>query len=310
MSESIDDELDELYRVTLEQFVARRKALATRLKKAGQKSEAERVVALPKPSASAWAVNQLHWLVRGELEALFQTGRELREVTERTLAQSPDPSAIVRAQREQRAHVEALALRAGRALEDQGLGASDAVLARVRTTLTTLSTRGDWGESAPGRLAKDLDPLDVASLAGLLNVAPSPDVRGASPAAVTPRLEATEPADSSNQRESDRAAALAKAAADRALALAEVELAGRRVAQAAAEVLRLEGRVREAVERSTALIARVDELDGALKRARNEATAAAGASEEASAALADARRVAEEAWREHERARVRSEAAK
>ena len=55
-----DAELDALYTAPLDQFVARRDALAKRLKEAGAADESRRVKSLRKPSVVAWAINRLH----------------------------------------------------------------------------------------------------------------------------------------------------------------------------------------------------------------------------------------------------------
>ena len=54
-------EIDALFKLSLAEFTAARNALASRLKKEGRSGEAERVKAMPKPPATAWAVNQLFW---------------------------------------------------------------------------------------------------------------------------------------------------------------------------------------------------------------------------------------------------------
>jgi hypothetical protein len=261
MGESIDEEVDELYRDTPEHFVARRKALGARLKKAGLKSEAERIVALLKPSPSAWAVNRLYWEGGGGFETLFDVGRDLRAATARALSESSDPNAVVRVQRQQRAHVDALVECAKRELEREGLSASDAVLGRVRTTLTTLSTRGDWGESAAGRLAGDLDPLDMASLAGLLDVAPARDEHTGIGERDPARPQVSHQNDPPDARRADSDAAMAKAVTDREMARAAAEHAAQRVAEVSANAALLENHVREAEERQRVWTARVDELE-------------------------------------------------
>lgn len=53
------DPVDELFVGALEDFVARRDALVRQLKKDGDKDMAAEVKALRKPSAAAWAVNQV-----------------------------------------------------------------------------------------------------------------------------------------------------------------------------------------------------------------------------------------------------------
>src|SRR5688572_8410062 len=58
-SSPMDDEMRRLYRLPLGEFTAVRNALAKQLQKKGEGDAANEVKALPKPSVSAWAVNQL-----------------------------------------------------------------------------------------------------------------------------------------------------------------------------------------------------------------------------------------------------------
>ena len=57
----LESAIDDLYQLPLEAFVAERNALATAVRKAGDRAAADRVKALAKPSATAWAVNQAWW---------------------------------------------------------------------------------------------------------------------------------------------------------------------------------------------------------------------------------------------------------
>src|SRR3954471_1433642 len=52
------DPADPLYEVPLSEFVAARDRLARDLKKAGRAEDAAAVKAMPKPTPSAWALNQ------------------------------------------------------------------------------------------------------------------------------------------------------------------------------------------------------------------------------------------------------------
>src|SRR5262245_27729970 len=70
-----DDEIDALFQLSPPEFVAARNALAAQLKKDGRNDVAGRVKALPKPSISAWTVNQLYWKHRDAFEKLLEIGR-------------------------------------------------------------------------------------------------------------------------------------------------------------------------------------------------------------------------------------------
>jgi len=62
---------DELYAGPLDRFVERRRALARALRDAGDAPGSRQVAAMTKPSMTAWAVNQLWWVHRDALDALF-----------------------------------------------------------------------------------------------------------------------------------------------------------------------------------------------------------------------------------------------
>ena len=49
-----DDDVDELFKVSLSEFISARKTLVARLKQSGHQAEAERAKSLVKPSTSAW----------------------------------------------------------------------------------------------------------------------------------------------------------------------------------------------------------------------------------------------------------------
>src|SRR5262249_49875362 len=72
---------DELYAVPPTGFIAARNRLAAELKKAGRADEAARVKALPKPSASLWATNQLARRAPLELRAFIAATRAAIETT-------------------------------------------------------------------------------------------------------------------------------------------------------------------------------------------------------------------------------------
>ena len=73
---STDSDIDALFQLPPGEFTAARNALASRLKKGGHADEAEAVKALPKPSVSAWAVNQLFWKHRKPFDRLMAAGVE------------------------------------------------------------------------------------------------------------------------------------------------------------------------------------------------------------------------------------------
>ncbi|WP_438017029.1 hypothetical protein WMF18_40580 [Sorangium sp. So ce315] len=74
-----EEEVDDLYSKPLGDFTRARDALAKRLRQAGDKAAAERVKALRRPTAAAWALNQLARRYPQRMEALLDAGERLRE---------------------------------------------------------------------------------------------------------------------------------------------------------------------------------------------------------------------------------------
>lgn len=74
----LKDDVDELFKLPLADFIGARNALATRLKQSGQANDANLVKTLAKPSVSAWTVNQLYWHHRAAFDKLLAAGQRLR----------------------------------------------------------------------------------------------------------------------------------------------------------------------------------------------------------------------------------------
>ncbi|MET0792984.1 MAG: hypothetical protein ABW061_15795, partial [Polyangiaceae bacterium] len=78
MSSAYDQATEALYQAPHESFVTKRQELAAELKAAGDKLAAARLSKLPRPSISAWAVNQLWWQARAAFDVLFETAEQVR----------------------------------------------------------------------------------------------------------------------------------------------------------------------------------------------------------------------------------------
>src|SRR5919202_4879704 len=74
----VEEELDRLYGLPLEDFTGARNALAARLRKEGNADAAGEVRGLPKPSVSAWLVNQLARRDPQGVRRLLDAGERLR----------------------------------------------------------------------------------------------------------------------------------------------------------------------------------------------------------------------------------------
>lgn len=196
MPASYDDAVTELYRGQHAAFVSERKRLAGELKAAGDKEGAARLAKLPRPPISAWAVNQLWWRDRAELEAMLATAARLRAGELGAAAAHRETIARLRA-------------RAAAILAEAGHGTSEATLRRVTTTLAAIAATGGFAPDPPGALADDRDPPGFEAL-GLPAPAPRP--------APTPRpaLTLVPPAaadDEQRRREAEEAHRRAEAAA-------------------------------------------------------------------------------------------------
>src|SRR5262249_28354681 len=158
----IEAEIDSLFCLAPADFTKARNELAARLQKAGDAAGAKRVKALAKPSASAWAVNQLHWTARGELQALLDAGDALRQ------AQGAGGAELRDAIAQQRAALATALKRSQALLAQAGLGASPAVVRRIHRTLEALAAHGaPQPTPGAGRLSEDLEPPGFEALSGL-----------------------------------------------------------------------------------------------------------------------------------------------
>jgi hypothetical protein len=75
-------DVDRLFSVPLEDFVAERKQVAKELREAGEREAAAEVAKLPKPTPPAWALNRLARDEPDEVGAWLDAAEELREVSE------------------------------------------------------------------------------------------------------------------------------------------------------------------------------------------------------------------------------------
>ena len=158
-------EIDALFQTSLGEFTGARNALAKHLKSAGRTLDAERVKALAKPTAPAWAVNQLYWQDPKAIERLLTLGERVRKA-QTGQVKNADLRALIE---EKKQMTTTLLSKASRILEEAGHAASIDSLRRVSTTLEALAAWGDM-EGAPraGRLTVDLDPPGFDTLAALM----------------------------------------------------------------------------------------------------------------------------------------------
>jgi hypothetical protein len=148
-------DVDELYQKPLGEFTAARNALAKRLGKDGAE-----VKILEKPSAPAWAVNQLFWRDRASYDQLVEASEALRAEHRKHL--SGKTADIRSAEKAHRDAVKASSDTIRRLLSAAGETASAATMTAVTETLEALPTA-----DPPGRLVHPLKPGGFETLAGL-----------------------------------------------------------------------------------------------------------------------------------------------
>jgi len=163
---SLDEELDRLYRLPLGEFVQARNDLAAALKKGGDPGAAKRVRDLPKPSASAWAVNLLYWTARPELDQLIVIGDRYRRAQQAALA--GDGSELSDAERERRRAIEEAIRRVRYILAESGQAASESLMRRITTSIEALASYGSENPNpVRGRLSEDLESPGFGALSSL-----------------------------------------------------------------------------------------------------------------------------------------------
>jgi len=162
-----DDDIDALFQLPPPEFVAARNALATQLKKAGRDVLSSQVKTLPKPSVSAWTVNQLYWKHRAAFDKLLTNGERFRQAQVSRLAgKNTDIHKLLNERREE---LSAISRLAAEILQRSSGAAPPGVMRRITATLEALSAYGTV-EGAPkaGRLVEDVDPPGFDALAALV----------------------------------------------------------------------------------------------------------------------------------------------
>ena len=262
----LDAEINALFRLPLVEFTPSRNALSKRFAKDGRTIDAERVKALAKPTAPAWAVNQLYWPDPKAIARLLALGERVRKAQTGQLA-NVDLRELLDQKKQMMA---ALMEKASAILGAAGHAASPDAMRRVSATLESLAVWGDTdGVPKAGRLTADLDPPGFDALAALMSG------KKIEPAKVL-LFRSPKPAE-------DRTAARARA---------------REGVQDAEKALRAARREAERAEtaqtRADARVATVEkqkqEIDARYAEAKDEARAASSEAKKAALAVADAER--------------------
>jgi hypothetical protein len=244
---TIEQDIDRLYQLPLSEFIAERNALA---KRAG--GDAARVKALEKPSAAAWAVNQLYWRDRRLYDAVVKMATRARKAHGDAL--TGKKADVPLAEAAKAAAVRDATDRAEALLRQSGDAATEATLAAVRETLDAVPV--DDAEARLGRLVR---PIQAAVGFGALGDL----LRGAAirPAATADVVRFSPPA---SKKAKDRLDPAEQRARDEA-AVALRELAAKKQAlESSLEAAR--GSLAALEEDRRDMSARLEKIDTGIKR--------------------------------------------
>lgn len=299
---------DRLYGLPLDEFIAARNELAKKLRKEGDRSAADEVKALRKPSRPAWVVNRLARDRKKEMRALLEAGERLRRAHEDALG-GGDAKPLRSAADAERKAVEKL-MQGARKLEK-----SDAALERVRGTLHAAAGDEELrDEMEAGTVTEDRAPVGLGPFAV---GAPATGGRGAKAPAkkAAAGKEKGGGAKAAGKEKGGRAKAGAKAAGGARTAAEPKQTAAER-RKAAAEQRRKEAEQRRAAKEAEAAAAaardrsrKLRELKSNQRRARKSFDAAEKALERAREQAERAAAELEERERGFRRARSEAEAA-
>ena len=112
----LESDLDALYRLEPGEFTAARNNLAVLLRKQKRKDDAARIAKLPKPTAAAWALNQVARARPDLIDSLLRHGQQLRQIQDRVMRGEADAPLLLLASEERRAAVRAVVQAIGDAL--------------------------------------------------------------------------------------------------------------------------------------------------------------------------------------------------
>ncbi len=263
---------DDLYGLPLDEFIAKRGELVKTMRADGRRDEAATVAALRKPSAAAWAVNQL---VRGQGKAiadLLAAGDQLSDTQTEVLGGRQDAAALRDAVAQERAAVDKLTELARGLLTSGGNELSPVVVERVAETLHAAALDEQARAAvADGRLERELRHVGLgggsAAAAGPASHKKAAKPKAAKPKAAKPKAAEPEAAKPKAAPRADpKTADRARTEARRAARIAEAET--RRHADRAGRALKI------AQERQQRAVRALEEAEQALDEATNEASAA------------------------------------
>jgi hypothetical protein len=247
-----EEEVDALYGLPLEDFTNARSELARTLRTRGDREAADWVGRLAKPTAAAWAVNQVMRTQRKDARALIDAGERLRKAHEDVAAGNAGAQELRDAADAERAAVRRLSQAAAGLTNVRGHGLSESLLDRVTQTLHAVSADSEARSLvSAGRLSRERQATGAGTFLALPSKARPRKPRTARPTEAQvrkarERLRRAE-REARELRAARTRAARATSNAERTLARAreDVRLADRRVADKETEIEELRRKLRQ-----------------------------------------------------------------
>jgi hypothetical protein len=272
LTEHVADELDSLFAAAPAKFIEERKRIVAALKAAGRKDEAKAVEKIPRPSVPVWVVNQI---ARRDPE----TVRRLGAITERL--QSAAGAEYGAAATEHRQVLGVLRDQANEILTEAGHEAGAQIVQRVVANLRAAAGNAETRATLEhGRLERDLEEQEAASLFGLAGAAAIEAPTPAKPAAGAKSKAAEKTADAKAEKAEK---------AEKQEAKAEEKARAKAIAGAEREAKRL----RDEAEAARKDVARAERAVAAAQEALGAAEKKLAAERDAADAAADALSAAE-----------------
>jgi hypothetical protein len=298
------DEVDDLFKLPLAEFIDARNALAKRLKQTGRADDANLVKTLVKPSISAWTVNQLYWNHRSAFERLLAAGQRFHKAqTSGAAGKLADLRGSLDARREALTHLSELA---ESLLSEAGHNPSPETIRRITTTLEAVSAHASRVDGPSlGRLSQDVDPPGFELLAAFI---PAGGAKSSAPSARTSQKPDTATANSQQkaareeQRRLEQSRQVRIAAAKLSLQAAKKSLVAARARTQSLETAhkKANAEVKEAEKRKRAAEEQLKHARAAVEEAARRARDVADDLEEAAKAIEEARRAVESEQKELE----------
>ncbi|HEX8487299.1 MAG TPA: hypothetical protein VF642_02040 [Propionibacteriaceae bacterium] len=302
----LDSVADELYRASPDEFVERRKQQAAAARAAKDRDLAKAVLALRRPTRSAWLVNLLAHGAPTEVSALLELGTALADAQRR--GSGPDLREL---SRQRHTTIEALTRQAVSLAADQGHAATEATRQEVSQTLQAALADGEVADLVrAGRVVQaasygGFGPLDLFAAApapatqALPEVAESPARAHSAPSPESPAEGEGAPAVGPDAAPSpvDEEAERARWEAESAVRSATegLEEARRLAEEAETAAQEQTSRADELADQVDSLRTQLSDAEAAERQAQDEARAARRAGQQAQRAVSEAEQALHEA---------------